>query len=443
MLLTPDGVDLRPVSSLLRIGPGGLGASVGVRLFLHAETDMQEDYNQDLLHTVKSVLSADAELKSQTRLYMADTFQLASASANDELQLLQLDEFQVPASESRSSLYRFRGSAWDRELWNDYFPRFTRDVCSRQEFSVLPLYQNVSVLAYRRGQIGDDSVRSWTALAEASRQWEEKNGATAGLFFEFPQVTQENYNCLYLEILLSLCAPPTEPSGCCFQEWLRRPEALEAAELFRTLCRRAYLRTPATHPGRRSPQIRIEMSTESVVWRTWYGTLNQMLSKMPAGERLDIEVIPLPNRVSISGEWYLGVPSHSAAPDVALNLIKFLTSREAELDRARLGVGLPTRSTFYQSKDPSIRTKVSPFFSMEIDVLRNLVETAFARSSFDCYAQFAGVLAPHLQTIIEIGDGEDIHEQTRRVFESLEEKVEFLRKGQACGSCARTARRPQ
>jgi KaiC/GvpD/RAD55 family RecA-like ATPase len=432
--LAPGGIRLKPTSSLLRLSGHGLVESVPVRLFLHAESDMQEEYNHRVLSTIRSSLSRGAEIESPRTISAGDALALATSSSNDEMQLLQLDEFQVPRlhTDGAPRLRTFAVSELGDSAHTDYFKRFAAPGRTGN-FSVLPLYENVSLLAYRRDRIGDPQIaRDWGRLAEACRRWEHDHDGDS-LFFDFPKMSVENYNCLFLEILLSRSEPPQTNNTCHLQEWLSGPESIAAATLMRTLCRRAHLLQPHVRVDGVSPSRPIHMNGQAIVWRTWYSTLNQMMSELSVKDRLEIDVVPLPGNIGIAGEWYVGVPAHSAAPDVALSLMKFLTSREAELDRMKLGVGLPTRSSFYQSTHSGVRSRVSPYFTIDMDVLTGLVETAFARSRFDCYAHLSGILAAHLQTVIELADDDVAESDIPLIFESLGAKIGFMRNDLSCG----------
>jgi hypothetical protein len=189
----------------------------------------------------------------------------------------------------------------------------------------------------------------------------------------------------------------------------------------------------------------VGLNRTAIVWRTWYSTLNQLMLDLSAAERAQIEIVPLPKGISVAGEWYLAVPAHSAAPDVALNLMKLLTSRDAELERMKRGVGLPTRLSFFRSKQANLRTHVSPFFTMNIDVIGEIVDKAFARSSFGCYAQVAGVLSPQLQAIVELTDEAVAARGIEMILERLTEEVGFVLNDSGCaerGSCGPVSKRP-
>jgi hypothetical protein len=113
------------------------------------------------------------------------------------------------------------------------------------------------------------------------------------------------------------------------------------------LCRRAYTARHEAGSQDIYQPAPFQVNPRAEVWRHWYSTLNQMLSDMSAAVRADIVVAPLPGNASVAGEWFLGVPSYSAAPDVGLRLIQLYTSQEGEIDRLKYGVGLPVHTSFY------------------------------------------------------------------------------------------------
>src|SRR5205823_751618 len=101
----------------------------------------------------------------------------------------------------------------------------------------------------------------------------------------------------------------------------------------------------------------------------------QELSEMTPQDRAQICVQPLFGNLTTAGEWYLSVPSHAASPEVGLRLIEYLTAPEHETSRVELGVGLPTRTAYYQSEDTS-GTSVSRYFTFPRAEVYNLQKTA-------------------------------------------------------------------
>lgn len=446
LALGANALSVEKSSALLRVR-GNRVEPVKTSLFLHSETQMQEDYNRRFFEAVRAVISPQVALKSQDHVYqgrpnrlVSRVLRLGTYSTLDELQILQLDEFQVPESNRKEqpeiTLHTFAAEDWDQDWTGAFVTGLEEKIRQRGGgFSALPFYENVSLLAYRRDSRHNlgRAAGSWLDLAQACADWERSHSAPK-LFFDFPRGTGENYNCLFFEIMLSTLPRASFQSlsgPCGLLEWLRRPEALRAAQIYRQLCHR-------THKlGKESSEEKsraiIHANPEALVWRHWYSTLNQMLSQMPAKVRAEVEVTTLPGNVTTAGEWYLGIPVYSAAPDIGLEIIKLLTSREAEFDRLRLGVGLPTRRAFYREID----TNVSPFFTFRSGQLDELVNHAFRRSNFGCYAQLSDILAFHLQQIIEIPSGstDEIEEQIARVLLNLERSIGFVRREQDCGKC--------
>jgi KaiC/GvpD/RAD55 family RecA-like ATPase/ABC-type glycerol-3-phosphate transport system substrate-binding protein len=477
--LNAKALEVNPSASLLRVMPSGQIEPIKVNLYLHSETTTQKKiYNQSLLSQVKSVLSPGADIVAQERVYMTRESSLASVATVDELQVYQLDEFQLPdVSECNNPdfpLHIFGASNWDDKLWGDLVPRLAERVRAPDgSFIGLPYYENLSLLAFRKGVLDEKDTASWENLAKACKDWEEGNSDPHKIFFDFPKVTVENYTCLFWEILLSFEKLPERTGQCRLRSWLRSPAVVKAGKIYRQLCRRAHLaevnkvsvdedaRNTESSAGQNDKEsgevvvkplvshqynslmTPIDVNTEAVVWRHWYSTLNQMMSRLKVEERAAIKIISLPQGVTIAGEWFWGIPSHSAAPEIGLEIIKLLTKHDAELDRLHLGIGLPTRSTFYDSiEKPDAKSNldevsVSPFFSMDAPSLKRLVGTAFRRSDFGCYARSFSAMAHYLQKIIELpnNDEQEIERGINHCFNSFDRSIDFARPEWQCNKC--------
>ena len=384
---------------------------------------------------------------SQDHVYLTRAMGLGAFLAVDELQVLQLDEFQLggnvldKASRS-SSLHTFSYDLWDGTSLDDIIPRLRQSVSHKGGLWAFPFYENISLLAYKFRDLPEEATTSWRRMMEECARWEKNNPQAEHLFFEFPRVTSENYNCLFMEILLSLEGHVGPSDRCDLRTLLNRPCVVEAGVIYRRLCSRAYFATGGDDLTRRRTEIGtrpIGVDPEAVVWRHWYSTLNQMMLGLDPEERRDIRVTTLPGSASIAGEWFLAVPIYSAAPDVGLEIIKLMTQPEAELDRLRCGVGLPTRSSFYEGRgfEQSADSGISPYFSLPMAQLRKLVNGAFQRSNYDCYADFSNVLAYHLQKIIEIPDGtdEDIEREIQHKLDGLRMRLDMVHPDRDCAKC--------
>jgi hypothetical protein len=269
---------------------------------------------------------------------------------------------------------------------------------------------------------------SWQELADVCERWEAlpQHLNSNDVFFSCPvyEGSLETFNCLFFEILHSL-ERPSEMDLCDLSAWLNKPKALEAAQLFRILCRRSYRQG---HDEKSHPRAAIS--------RHWYNTLNQELSELSKTTPQDlaqIRVQALFGDVTTAGEWYLAVPSHAASPEVGLRLIEYLTAPQHETARVELGVGLPTRTAYYQTEDTR-GTSVSRYFSFSREEVYRLLKNAVRRSNFRHYQRFARNISSHLKWLLEIHDPTEglgagkqiVMSEIRRTMKSLVSNIHFL-----------------
>jgi KaiC/GvpD/RAD55 family RecA-like ATPase len=420
---TPRGFQLQPSFSLLRVEDGHVNRTIPVRLFLHSESKMQNDYNASIREMLSSFMETQVSVEPQERFQLSAAQRLGLIAGIDELHVVQLDEFQFPYETSHSgSVTNKLGGLLTRSS--------TRDsgwYSAALERRAVPFYGNVGLLAYRVNQVDLAKLQSWPDIAEECDIRKEDRFP----FFDFPMDASENFNCLFLEILHSLQEPPHRTGVCDLREWLSGPAAIEACKLYRRLCRKAYFLREST--GLVSDDERANLLRHTVVWRHWYTTLNQMMSEMTVEERRGIRVISLPQDRSVAGEWFLAVPAYSAAHEVGLRIVELLTTPDAELDRARLGVGLPTRPQFYEEGS----RLVSPYFSIVGTRLADIMKKRFKRSEFHCYGQISRVLTLHLRGILELPDETESKVETgiREMMQSLNAAIMFLRARGVCNSC--------
>jgi hypothetical protein len=184
-------------------------------------------------------------------------------------------------------------------------------------------------------------------------------------------------------------------------------------------------------PGKAAAHASIELDPGACMWRTWYSNLVQMISTFSREDAAKIRVIPLPGDVTVAGEWFLGIPAHSAAPDVGLRLIRNLTTREAELDRMSRGVGLPTRQALYDSAPPD--APISESFRLSYSDLRRLLAKPFRRSRFACYGDYSDSLSVHLKAIMDL-QSED-RKEIARLLNSAILKASLIQGAPRCPDC--------
>lgn len=438
---------VKPISSLLRVDNDGDIRPVTIRLFLHSETYGQQHYNNHIRDAIKSTLSPETHLEEQSRVFLSSTTNLGRSAAVDELHLVQLDEFQMPSvtnsGDGSIQLRRFSDNLWEDEWWGGLLNVLEARVRRKDSgFIGLPFFCNIGVLAYRHAQLSADVVKDWKLLAAKCKAW-QKLHKEPELFFDFPAGTNENYNCLFWEILLAeIDRRYPRASDCALIRLLTSPQAIEAALIMRCLARRAHLQKQVGEKQAGS-DLRERLSTDikAVVWRHWYTTLNDMLAGVEEKTRREIAVALLPKDVCVAGEWFVSIPHYSAAAENGLELIRILTSREAELDRMVRGVGLPTRAAFYYGEEARPASGVlSPFFRLKKKEVGDRIRTAFRRSQFQCYSLLSSVLATHLKQILEIPEcpGKELRGEVSDILASLADTLRFVERSEAgslCMSC--------
>ena len=411
--------------SLERVDARDTVQVVKPKLLLHDDNPHQRDYNQKvILPGLRATLAANVEVHNANRTTLYEPIQLGPFSSVWELQVVQLDEFQLPVLQGdgsgRPALHRFPVAMLKEWLAEDIDSNLRDQVLRGEYVTAVPYYRNVGVLTIRadgadqvsdllrRGSGGASNIR-WADLAEMV----DKRPADAGLFFDFQKGTGEDLNVLFLEIALEQMAlsgarQARLPDGeeVTFLHWLDKPAVRSAFHILHTLCEPAWRLKP---DARCDPQ-------SAVVTRQWFTNLLWSVSEREREPFKGIEVVPLPGHVGVSGDWYLAVPDHSAVPLVGLAIIKELTDRTAEIDRARRGLGLPTRSDFYR-RDMRITTQHDAFKNVPfLDILKH----AARRSTIKNYAR----LAPELTTCLE-----DVVALPRRHAGEIDNVVERLKAG--------------
>ncbi|HKQ69244.1 MAG TPA: ATPase domain-containing protein [Polyangiaceae bacterium] len=483
---------LDPIGSMIRLGPDHEVRTIPVRLFLHAESEAQARYVAKVAATIQSVVSTETITEAQSRLSVSMAINLGHSSAVDELQLIQLDEYQLPdpRGDARhdAPFLSISKQSWERA----FIARLAKAAsASRDHFRAIPLYADIGFLAYRKASLPVDlagrltrrpldAASWWRDLARCCLEWERRKGGKivvgegpeddSELFFEFSHVTVENYNCLFFEVLSSfVAAPDLPPSGegaCCrLERWLRPDDdqVVNACRTYWSLCRRAHQldlerRRRESSPSALRPipivghgnegtfdieRLRHQpeehsgpwrVSAKAVIWRHWFSTLSQMLSGLTAEQRRDIEVTLLPGP-SVGGDWFIAIPSYSAASDVGVDLLERLTTPQANVERLHLGIGLPTYDSFYDRPNSE---RLSPYFSVPLTEVRNAIENAFTRSTLGSYGEQSEILGHHLKRLLEtqpypetaIGDAD-----IRRVLTDLGHELRFARTGRSCSLC--------
>lgn len=483
LIVGRGGLRVEPYGALLRRDSAGIVHPVKIRLFLHADSPHHKEFNDRLVGAINTSIST-AEGGEQMSHYDPEIFRLTASSAVDEVQVMQLDEFQLPGLSDPDTDQRFcallpgvqRQAAYGRE---QYLERLAKRIGAVDggKLIALPFYENISLLAYHQGRLNaavqavkdshlarfrdkDGNIDlsqargrdAWEALRRCAVQWDTEGGEKGEdrLFFSCPmaqQDTVETYNCLFFEMLHAYRGKPGK-NDCRLADWLKGKEVKEAAYAFRDLCYRShrheqqFFLSGGGAPGERKLRTFKPPFDSSdggpVVWRHWYNTLSQMMWDLPDEQRSQTRVLPLFDDVTTAGEWYLVVPAYSAAPELAWQIIQMVTAPDRELQRIYRGVGLPTRQSYYsQSSQPLPVSPVSPFFHISRTKLGELVNNAFQRSQFPCYQQFSETISAHLQRILELPPQrwDVMHAQIDTIVDHMGESIVYIQDSVLCRTC--------
>ena len=426
---------IRPTASLLRVDHStGTVTPIGIRMLMHASNSRQKEYFRSLSQTFRSLLTEQVIVDSPPGLYFNRLTRVAERSALDELQIVQLEEWQLdlylgggqyklgslhPISRiDRLGLLKKRQKG-NREEMDNPKTHYNAD----GEVLAVPFLQNFSLLVFLREREFRD-LKSWEDLAWAAIEFEKAN--SEGIFFDFPKATAQDYVALYFEILLSLSGKPNVTdisSVCAIREWIRSESAEKAAAFMRLLCRRTHNRWKKTRVRARLERHASEdrstyrsglerlaqVDPTAIVSRHWHSTFIEMVDILRAEGRSDQMFIrDLPDGVTIASESYLGILEHSAASDAGSEIVRMMTTADAEESRVRMGIGLPIRGVCYNNgavtlEDVALGCEGVGAFET-IQEVCYLIDKAFRRSSFKCYPQVANALGSCLEAIIEIPD---------------------------------------
>ncbi|HEY5959035.1 MAG TPA: hypothetical protein VIV60_20890 [Polyangiaceae bacterium] len=423
----------------------------------YLESMAQAKYLESVRMRLESVLTTPVELKSLGGAILTDAAQLGPLWAGSNLHILQIDEFQLPVLKG-AMLHPFRRSLFDRnagsygniapaedvgrirwaELTDEVremvtLPRPARD--GSDYVVAVPYYRNLGLLTvqlstFAQKEVSATAFNSWRELCEAAQQYNSHRDDGMPLFFEFSRRVDEDYCCLFLEMLLGNAggALPEASDGLGgLKEWISTDAFRVALGCFHVLGHPAYMKdrggqdvhvtaqnsdseelsiltgeSPSHFENHRllvsepTPVTGSRISAASaLITRQWYTNLS-----MATRLQVPYKVVPLPGGVSISGEWYLGVGAHSAVPELGFRIIlDELTSRKAEFARMRLGIGLPVTAQFYRDHD------ADSFFPPHVEIskdlaLSDLIRKAQRRSRIYQYHLLAPILSKHLQDLL-------------------------------------------
>jgi trehalose/maltose transport system substrate-binding protein len=238
----------------------------------------------------------------------------------------------------------------------EHFPSIIKSQTIGQKLVALPYYTDAPALFYRKDLLekyGLDVPKTWDELAAAARKiqdGERKAGQANFQGYVFQGAAYEGLTCNGLEWLASQGAGHiVEDDGTISVNNKKAAAALKQV---------------ASWIGTISPQGVLGYKEEEArgVWQTGNAAFMRnwpYAYGLSSGEDSAVKgkfgVAPLPSgsagAAATLGGWNLAVSKYSKHPDIAVELVLFLTSAEAQKMRAIENNNLPTRSALYDDAE--------------------------------------------------------------------------------------------
>lgn len=262
---------------------------------------------------------------------------------------------------------------------SQHFPAIVANNTVDGKLLGMPWFTDAGLLYYRKDLLDKYGLKvpeTWDDLAAAAKKIqaaERASGAAGAADFQgfvFHAKAYEGLSCVALEWVASFDGGPiVDSSG---KVTINNPNAAKA------------LNTAASWVGNISPNGVLNYAEEdtrgvfqngkALFMRNWpYAYSLMQAPDSPVKGKFG--VAPLPKaaggkHAATLGGWQLAVSKYSKSPDVAADLVMFMTSAEIEKDRAIKGSYNPTRPDLYKDKEV---IAANPFMASLLDVFTNAV----------------------------------------------------------------------
>jgi trehalose/maltose transport system substrate-binding protein len=326
-----------------------------------------EAWAQKTGNTVKLVSTPDSSTE-RLALYQ----QLLAAGASD------IDVFQIDViwpgilANHLIDLKKYVGNAV-----NDHFPAMVKNDTLGGRLVAVPWFTDAGVLYYRKDLLqkyGAKVPETWeemTATAQKIQDAERKAGNDKMWGFVFQGRAYEGLTCDALEWIASYNGGTiVEPDG---KVSIDNPGAVAA---LKTASGWVDKITPKGVLNYGEEEARgVFQSGNAVFMRNWpYAWALANSADSPIKDKVGVTALPKGGaggrHAAALGGWQLAVSKYSKNPDVAADLVKYLTSTAEQKRRAVEGSFQPTIASLYKDKDV---LAANPFYASLYDVFRAAV----------------------------------------------------------------------
>jgi KaiC/GvpD/RAD55 family RecA-like ATPase len=429
---TQDELLLRPLESFSQFDSQGRVITTKIKIITRKQTFLTKSYWKKTSSLLRASIPSRVTFEETSSFGHRFALNLSNESSLDSLNIVEIDEHELQHPDAIESLAELpfvgRTGSFDDPVAESLktIPEFGRD-------RVVPFFNNTSCLLFDEHEVEFSNDISWPEIVEEAKKWKERNKAEGETrpFFSFPMSEPENWNCLFLEILAGTSSSAdwitksTKLGDILSYENRIRREILDASEIFHQVVHDEYMRVISSGALKRSNRFdRSEPS--AVVSRQWFTTLQETLREMGKLEQrsanspgidpvriASYRVRRLPGNWSVTGHWYLGILRNSISIPAGHKFLEFVTSRAANEDRLRVGVGLPVYGsdfTLQEKSCPSWPCHDSEFF-------REIPCKYISRSKISDYLENTNALTKLLQSIVRLVKADD--ESFRQNLEGL------------------------
>lgn len=247
---------------------------------------------------------------------------------------------------------------------NDFFASIVESQTVNDRLVAVPLFTDAPVLYYRKDLLekhGKSVPQTWAEMTRTAKEVMDAERAAGNdkiWGFVFQGNAYEGLTCDALEWIKSHDGGQiVEPDGAIS---VNNPNAAKALELAKSWV--GGISPPGVLSYQEEEARGVWQTGNAVFMRNWpyaYG-LGQGEDSAVRG-KFDVTTLPHGGGKSAAtlGGWNLAVSKYSKNQEAAIELVKFLTSREAQKRRALALTQLPTRPALYD--DPEV-AEVAPFF---------------------------------------------------------------------------------
>jgi len=300
----------------------------------------------------------------------------------------------------------FRRAGWLHDLTaylgpeglKDFFPHAVEAATHAGRIYAVPWFLDAGVLYYRRDLLDQYGLALPRTLAELTGAAQrilagEANPRLAGFVWQGKQY--EGLVCVALEFIRAYGGEVLDEQG---EPLLTQPAAVAGIGALRALIAQDHVSPPWVTTADEETARHVFAGGEAVFMRNWpyaWALLNAEGS--PVRGRVGVTALPGSEAhpgVPTLGGWHLGINRFSRHPDLAWELVSFLTSVESQRSLALAGGLKPTRIAVYkdsraQQEDPALALffpllwsarprPVTPFYLMLSQVLQGELSAAVA-----------------------------------------------------------------